>query len=251
MTTNKSADIKSVRAQGKAAINCFNKAALIHAMDDLAACKASEGSSKVEGNNASLHIVAIAAEYGDAAHAIANNDTSTVLQDWKENIRAVALELAAKGSPFAESHVNKAGETVGKLTGTGNNVLSIAKGVVDFRLVIADCANEEGEVSYRSVRATVEACRAQRRAEENPEMAALNDAKEAAREAAKSLLKVVLATNDVGLIDDLTGWFTDLELSQQQDIDAQIAEELAATEAESPASDANIAETLSVMEQAS
>ena len=134
MTTSKSADSKALQAQNKAAINCFPKAALINAIGHLADSKGAEGDAKINSSSASLEIATIAADYGREAHAIANDDTSTVLADWKENLRAVALELAASGSPFAETSTNKAGDTVGKLTGTGNNVLSIAKGVVDFRL---------------------------------------------------------------------------------------------------------------------
>lgn len=227
MATNKSADVKSVQETNKAAINCFPKAKLMAALDILAHGKGAEGDAKNEAASASLLLTEIAADYGVEAHAIASDDTSTVLADWKANVRAMALELAAAGSPFAETATAKNGDTIGKLTGTGNNVLSIAKGVVDFRLNIADCANEDGEVSYRSVRATVEAARAARRAEENPEMAALADAKEAARQAWKELAKLVFDTGDIGLIQDLTQMLVETTEVNQQDIDAQIAAEIA------------------------
>ena len=85
-------------------------------------------------------------------------------------------------------------------------------------------------MSYRSVRATVEACRAARRAEENPELAALADAKEAARESWKALSKVVFDTNDIGLIQDLATMLDEMAEVSQQDLDAQIAAEMAAAE---------------------
>lgn len=229
MSTNNSADIKSVQACGKAAINCFPKAALIEAINHLADSKGMEGDAKLGASSASLAVATIAADYGLEAHTIANGDTSTVLADWKENVRAMALELAAAGSPFAETSVNKAGDTVGKLTGTGNNVMSIAKGVVDFRLNIAECVNEDGEVSYRSVRSTVEACRAERRAQENPELQELADAKENARESWAALAKIVFGTNDLGLIRDLAIMLdtaadtATVDLEAQAELDAEIA----------------------------
>lgn len=238
MTTSKSADNKALQTTNKAALNCFPKAALIEAINHLADSKNLEGDALKEAGSHSLAITKIAADFGSEAHAQANDDTTTVLTYWKDSLRAMALELAAAGSPFAEASVNKAGETVGKLTGTGNNVLSIAKGVVDFRLNIDECANEEGEVSYRSVRATVEAKRAERRAEQNPEMAALADAKEAARDSWKELSKVIFDTNDIGLINDLATMLDETREVAQGDIDKQIKAELEALAAKEKADEA-------------
>jgi hypothetical protein len=221
--STKKAEQKAVAETGKAAINCFPKADIFNALQALADSKATEGDASKAAGSASLHVTELAAEYGKAAHEIANGDTSTVLGDWKANSRLLALELAAAGSPFAETSTNAAGDTVGKLTGTGNNVMSIAKGVVDFRLNIADCVNEDGEVSYRSVRQTVEAARAERRAQENPEMAALADAKEAARESWKALSKVVFDTGDIQLIADLSAMLDETAEAATADIAAQAA----------------------------
>jgi hypothetical protein len=243
MSTNKSksADKGAVKQAAQADLNCFPKAKLEQALEALAAGKTAQGEAATSAASASLELARIAAEYSTEAHAKATKVSSkaashgVVMGDWRDNMRLVALELAASGSPFAESSTNKAGETVGKLTGTGNNVMSIAKGVVDFELDIdADCKNEDGEVSYRSVRATVEAKRAERRAQENPEAAKLAAAKESAREAWKALSKIIFDTDDIELIETLTESLESMAEAETKalEIAAEIEAEKAATEAE-------------------
>ncbi len=241
--TTKKAEQKAVTKANEQAINCFPKAKIVAAMGVLAEGKAAANTAEGTASSASLDIVKLAADYGVKAHEIANGDTDTVLKDWKSNLRLVALELAAAGSPFAETTTNKAGETIGKLTGTGNNVLSIAKGVVDHRLVIDECTNEEGEVSYRSVRAVVEAKRAERRAEQDPEGAALNEAKADCREQWQTLSKLVFGTNDIGLIEDLTTVLMELSESSAEAVAKQ-----AALDAEAEAKAKDDAATLAALE---
>jgi hypothetical protein len=220
---DKTADQVGTQKRGKAAINCFPKVQIINALAALADGTGAKSQADADSASASLDLTIIAAAYGVEAHEIANGDTSTVLGDWRENLKQVALELAANGSPFAESRETDTG-TVAKLTGTGNNVMSIAKGVVDFRVEIADCINEQGEVSYRQVRATVEAKRAERRAEQNPDAAALAEAKEDAREAWQSLSKLIFATDDMELIEALT---SSLEEMEQGEVEAQAEQDAA------------------------
>jgi hypothetical protein len=228
MATNKSADNKALQTANQTIITAFNKTDTIAAINRLADSKSVEDGAKSESGNASLEIVQLAESYGVAAHDQCNGDTSTVLKDWKSNMAIVAMELAKAGSPFAELAENAKGETTAKLTGTGQNVLSIAKGVVDFGVVTADCVTEEDGVSYRSVRKAVEGLRAERRDSLNPELAQLNEAKSAAREAFKELASVIFETGDTGLIDDLTRDLTDLRelaeiaLSEQATANAAI-----------------------------
>jgi len=233
--TKGSAGVKVAQEINKHAISTpFPKAALIEAIGHLADSKAQEGAAQGEAVSASLEITRISADYGVTAHAECSNDTSTVLGAWRDNVRAMALELAVAGSPFAETATNKAGETIGKLTGTGNNVLSIAKGVVDFGIDVDSCLNDNGEVSYRSVRKTVEAMRAERRAEKDPSAALLAAAKANAREAAKELLACVLGTDDVGLIESLAETLQLMKIEQESAVKAAAeieAEADASTEA--------------------
>jgi hypothetical protein len=233
MATNKSADNKALQNANQTIITAFDKANTIAAINRLADSKATEEGAKSESGNASLDIVWLAEAYGVAAHEQCNGDTSTVLKDWKANMAIVAMELAKAGSPFAELSENAKGETTAKLTGTGQNVLSIAKGVVDFGVDTSECATEDEGISYRSVRKMVEGLRAARRDELNPELAQLNEAKSAAREAFKELAAVIFETGDTGLIDDLTRDLTDLrELAE-----IALAEQAAANAAAEGATD--------------
>lgn len=245
------AELKAVAAAGKAGIKSFPKADIIAGLNALADGKATEATAAGEAVNASLAIVRTCESYGVQAHSECNDDTSTVLDHWKSNLQLVAIELAAAGSPFAKTSTNKAGDTVGQLTGTGNNVMSIAKGVVDFRLAVDECSNEEGEVTYRTVRTAVEAKRAERRAEDNPEAAALAAAKEAVRESFKELTGIVFASDDIGLINELN--VTLIELRQLEVANAEAQEkataEAAANDAENDEADKLAADTAAQVEE--
>ena len=155
----------------KAALNCYPMAKLETAINELAASKAQGNEAREGGESASLHIMRIAQEYAAEA-ALITDDVATVLADWRANQNVLALKLGAEGSKFAEVKEGKDGApTTAKLTGTGNNVMSIAKGVVDFALDVDACGSEEEAASYRTVRTVVESLRKERRDNANPEEA--------------------------------------------------------------------------------
>lgn len=222
------ADQKQVQAANEAAINCFPKGKLIACLDAMA-----DGSQVVNEageaiGSASFQLVQLAQTYGVEARAVVD-DTSVILKDWRENQRLMATELAAQGHRFA----SKEGEKAAKLTGTGDNVMSIAKGVVDFGVDTDKCLDHEGNPSYRAVRSVVEAKRAERRAKENPDAAKLAEAKTACREAAKELLTLVLGTNDIELIEILTESFGEMQGDEasRQDEAERIEQEAAEAKA--------------------
>lgn len=228
------ADKEALVAANAAALNCFPKAALIKAIEALAKSKAAGNEAKEGGESASLHIMRIAQGYAAEA-AVITDDVSTVLADWRANVDVLALDLAGRGSKFAEIKVGKDGAAdTARLTGTGNNVMSIAKGVVDFAVTVDDCAEADEKASYRSVRTVVESLRKERRDKTHPEAAAMEAARTACREAFKELSDLVFGQNDIDLVESLTASLTEALADEVAAIEAanQIAIEAAAKKAD-------------------
>lgn len=191
-TTKQKADVKAVRKANETALKRFPKSRLVKAfvaMNDAGA--ATDNASEVKAA-AALDVVMAAHEF-----RAANEDATveTVLSGWRDHVKLVAMELALAGNRFAELTEAKDDKpATAKLTGYGANVVSIAKGAVEFEVT--------GE-SYREVRKAVEAARAEAKRESDPDAALLADSKAAAIEAWDELRKAVFETGDAGLVDGL------------------------------------------------
>ena len=228
------ADNAAMQKANKAALNCYPMAKLETAINELAASKAQGNEAREGGESASLHIVRIAQDYASEA-ALIPDDITTVLSDWRAGQNVLALKLGAEGSKFAEVKEGKDGApTTAKLTGTGNNVMSIAKGVVDFALDVDDCGSEEEAASYRTVRTVVESLRKERHDNANPEEALFELAKAEARAAFKALADCVFGQNDIALVESLTQSLTtalEVELEAIESAEATTREAAAAKSA--------------------
>lgn len=190
------ADNKALKAANAAALNLFPKKAVKDALNTMADSKANEEGAAEARSNAAMELVKAAADYSEKAHA--KTDHSTVLGDWRDNVKALALELATAGHKFASMSQPKEGQPAkASLTGYGNNVVSIAKGVIDFELDISEAA------SYGEVRAEVIAARAERKRKQDPDGAELADAKERTLDQWKALKEFIWESGDAGLVTAL------------------------------------------------
>lgn len=215
MSTNK-ADNKALNKANQTATKGFPKSKIKTAFGTMADL-AGKGEAATEARQAAaLDICKLAHGFRTAN---ADIDTETVAKGWRDNLALVTKELAVAGNRFAELTPAKGDKPeTAKLTGYGNNVASIAKGCIEFDV--------EPMESYRETRKEIEAKRQEARRVENPELAALNDAKAACDEAWQELRKLVYGFNDTGLV----GQLTDLLQEQHADIIAQ--REAAQTETE-------------------
>lgn len=229
------ADNKAARKRKENAINCFPKRAIRQAFDSMADGKATQENGKTAADNASFILVSEAEAYGKAAREV-TQDVTTILADWRENMRGLAMEMAVAGHKFASLTKGKDGKPdTAKLTGTGDNVASIAKGVVDFGLTLAQDVPQatDGELSYRDVRAEVERLRKERRDAANPDAALLRDAKAACDDQWTALRELVFGTDDLELVEALTAALAEMQKREQaaQDEAAQVEAEAEQQEA--------------------
>lgn len=203
-TTKQKADVKAVRKANETALKRFPKSRLVKAFGAMAeANAAAEGATETKAA-AALDVVDAACQFrSDNPEAT----TEAVLTGLRDHLKLVAMELALAGNKFAELTEAKDDKpATAKLTGYGANVVSIAKGAVEFDLgpsALAGSGLVDGEVSYRDVRKLVEAKRAEAKRQSDPDAALLADAKAEAIEAWDELRKAVFETGDVGLVDGL------------------------------------------------
>lgn len=227
MTTNKdkggpAAANKAIVKANNSALKGFPKAKLRTAFDNMATL-AKTGDDANESRQAAALGVIILADTFAGKNSEADNDT--IVTGWRDHLKLLVMELAVAGNRFAELTEGKGDNAAtAKLTGYGNNVASIAKGVLEFRgddtpIVIGD--------SYREVRTAVEAKRAEARRAADPDGAILADAKQAADDAWGELRKVIFETGDAGNIDQLR----EVLEGQLSDVQAQLIAQ-ADTEAE-------------------
>ena len=239
MSSNK-ADQGQRREANKQALNCFPKTKLRASLDVMAESKQVGDDAKEAKANAALKLCVSAESYSSKAHEICGDDTSTVLKDWREGVKLLAKEMAVDGHKFVEAN-EKDGVITARLSGYGNNVMSIAKGVVEYQVEIED------EASYRDVRTTVEAIRATQRSNEAIELA---DSKQACKDAFAELTGIIFPLSDVELIDDLTQTLMELtetataQAAEQAELEAHVE-----TEAEAAESDAAHAEGVAAQEE--
>jgi len=198
----------------------------------------------------------------------------TIVMGFTKHLDSLRPILSKEGSPFVEATEATDTKPAGyKWKGYGNNVKSIAKGVVEFTGTVVGTDEETDEEimfpevsdcdSYRKVREAVEAAR---RGEESEDARLLREAKEAFREACKVLQAALFASKDAELIElrtldvETITETVNQEAAEQKAIaeavekvkeDAILAQiEVASAEAEArdnPASDENIDDTLEAM----
>jgi hypothetical protein len=158
--------------------------------------------------------------YADDAAAV-TDDVTTVLSDWKANVASMTMEMAIAGHKFAKLTAAKDDKpATACLTGTGNNVLSIAKGVVDFGVAIDLIESEADSPSYRDVRTVVQGLRKARKDAANPEAAKLATAEQLCRDNFAELCEAVFSQKDI-----------ELTVSLANALAEQTAEQIAAVEA--------------------
>lgn len=217
MSTNKSKE----KAQGNKAIVKANETALkgfpkskVRTAFNTMAAQADESDSNNESRQAAaLDVLKLARTF-----AVKNDGatTETIVDGWRDNIKLVTMELAIAGNRFADLTEGKDDKpATAKLTGYGNNVASIAKGVLEFEI------DPNDSESYRDVRKSVEAARAEKRRSADPTQAAIDDAKEKADEAWAALRRLVFGLNQLGTTESLTEALT----GHISDIGAQLAAE--------------------------
>lgn len=203
MATSKKADIKAAQKRNETALKGFPKAKLKAAFDTMSGKAGEADASQADKQKAGFDILKLARSFRESN---ADVDVKTVVDGWRDHLKGLTLELAVAGNRFAtmtEAKENK--PAVGKLTGYGNNVASIAKGVIEFDVVPDEITDDTtGDASYRSVRSHVEGLREQARREADPKEAALQDAKAAMLDAWNDLRKVCFEARDSQLIDQVT-----------------------------------------------
>ena len=226
----KKADKKVVRKQAEFALKSFPKTKIKAAIETMAG-KAGEADVASEAKAAAaLDVCALAETFRDV-NMTEGAPCDVIAKGWTEHLKAVALDLAVAGNRFAELKEGKEGEAAtAKLTGYGNNVASIAKGVIEFHIMLdampegIDGVTEGAPAeSYRDVRKVVEATRAANRRDADPEAAALADAKSTAIEAWDTLRTAVFDSGDIALINGLTDTLSELKAAWDEATAAQDA----------------------------
>ena len=232
MATSKTAakGNKAVVKAAEAALKGFPKAKLKAAFDSMASL-ATEADKATESRQlAAVTVCALAGHFAEDNHGA---DVATIANGWRDSLRVLTMELAVAGNRFAEivEAKDKDKAPTAKLTGYGNNVASIAKGVIEFQVgMVAD--NGEPK-SYREIRKDVEGARAEARRETDPDAALLADSKAACDDAWKELRSVMFGTGDYANIDGLTAMLAEtLADVQAQLIEQADADKAAAAEAE-------------------
>jgi len=228
MASNKKADKKAVRKAAEFALKSFPKAKIKAAIETMAG-KAGEADVASEAKAAAaLDVCALAETFRDV-NMTEGAPCDVIAKGWTEHLKSVALDLAVAGNRFAELKEGKDGEAAtAKLTGYGNNVASIAKGVIEFEITLdalpegIDGVTEGAPAeSYREVRKVVEATRAAKRRDADPEAAALADAKAMTVEAWDALRVAVFGSEDQDLILGLADTLTELKAAWDEAAEAQ------------------------------
>jgi len=200
------ADQKRIRKANQAAITGYPKAKIIKELDHLAEAKSASDTAKSSLTSASLAIARHACIFVAKAQD-QTTDLGTIVTSWRDNTAVLAMTLAVKGHKFAElTPATDKAEAKAKLIGSGNNVMSTAKGCVEFAIKLDDVPVKDSDkgLSYRDVQAHVQGLREAARRKANPDAAAMSDAIELCEMAWSDLSGLVYSKNDVGLIDDLT-----------------------------------------------
>lgn len=192
------AGIKSVSEAGKYALKGFPRSKIREAFEAMSASKETGDGANTAKQSAAFNVCKLAHKFRATNSEV---DKQTAVKGWREHLSGVIMELAAAGNKFAELTQEKDKPATAKLTGYGNNVASIAKGVIEFDLDPTTCVDDKGASSYREVRKAVEAARLAAR---DADAIALAEAKATCDETWKELRKLVFDFNDKQLVVDLT-----------------------------------------------
>ena len=165
----------------------------------------------------------------------------TVVLGFTKHLDALRPALHKDGCPFVEAKTEDGKPTVYSWKGYGNNVKSIAKGVVQFtgHDDYADFPEVSDCESFRAIRDAVEAAR---RGGESEDARLLREAKERWNEAVKALTKAVFASKDHELIDLRTLDVEAITEAVEDEAEQQQAIEDAAEQAKAEALEAAIAQ---------
>lgn len=202
MTTKKAKAAKSETTvtndaavkRNEAALNTFPKRAIVDAMNTMAGFDQTSQAAQADRGNAAMELLIAVRAYAHEAMEI--TDVDTIVGDYRENLRLVALELATANHPFAKLIPATDDKPArGQLTGYGANVASIAKGVIEHDIEIA-----EGD-SYSDVRTAVQHARKE---SADPAVKQLREAKEACDKVWSDLRKEVFKTKSIEHIEALT-----------------------------------------------
>jgi hypothetical protein len=236
MATTKTAGNKAAAKANEFALKGFPSAKLKTAFNKMAGAANEADGANEQKALAAFDVCELAERFRDS-NMVEGADCETIAKGWSEHLKSVAMDLAVSGNKFAELKEGKEGEAAtARLTAYGANVASVAKGLIQ-EMVLLDCLPacdgiEEGTAaeSYRDVRKVVEAKRAERRRNENPDAALLADSKAECREAAAALLDTVFESGDYNLIDSLAEALRDMRAATiaqnqaQDEADDEVAE---------------------------
>ena len=188
---NKADNAQLQEANAYALETAFPKTELRKAFDSMATGDDSEANANNEKQSAAREVCVLAAAF--ITDVIAEgSDTETALGKWKSDYRQLTAEMAVAGHKFAETVDGKGDkDATHRLTGYGKNVSSIARGVIEYDITIAE------DDSYSDVRKMVTAERAENRDED---VKALAEAKELIRESLKDY--IAACGDDSGFILD-------------------------------------------------
>jgi len=189
----------------------FPKAALKKALGIIGDTATQAETSQAEKQTAALSICKLAHRFMVDNTGI---DIDTVTVAWRDSFKPLALELATAGNRFAELREAKGDNAAtAVMTGYGRNVISIAKGCIEFEL--------EPQDSYRECRELVEAKRAERDRAKYPDKAAMADAIDLCHEQFSTLLDLVVEQQDAKLVGDLTTVLAETQASVVEQIKEQ------------------------------
>jgi len=230
MATNKTKakGNKAIVKANESALKGFPKAKLKAAFQSMATLATEADKATDARQMAAVTVCALAGHYAEDNNGA---DVATIANGWRDNLKLLTMELAVAGNRFAEivEGKDKDKAPTAKLTGYGNNVASIAKGVIEFEVGMLA---ENGEPkSYREIRKDVEGLRAEQRRDSDPDAAELADAKSTCDDAWKELRSTIFGTGDAGNIDQLTETLMELlsdvqaQLIEQADLDKKAAAE--------------------------
>lgn len=210
--STKKADQKANQKANRTALKGFETSKIRAAFEQMAELRTGEETNAEARSQAALNLC----KY---AHAFRTKQdkgipADTIVEGWRSKLALVIMELAVAGNKFATLTEGKDDKpATAKLTGYGNNVASIAKGVIEHEI-------EPGE-TYTDTRKAVEAARLEERRLKNPELAAVADARTACDEAWQELRKAVYSTEHPALITALTDELTRMKAELMAKPEAQ------------------------------
>ena len=220
---SKAAPSKAINDANTNAVVKFPTAKLKAVMTLIGTTAAGIDASQAEKQNAALDACKLAVQFrADNASVILD----TVITGWRDEWRVLAMQLAVSENRFAElREATKDKAATAVMTGYGRNVVSIAKGCIEFEIESDDMPD-----SYREIRTTVEAKRAERDRLAHPEKAAMQDAIDSLDESWDALRKLVVGSSDIALVQELDAFIVNMTAETTAQNEAQAKLDAKATE---------------------